>query len=174
VRFQWHQTSISQTNAFSQGQLMLIDFKNATHSESGSLKSLYQLKYSFSLKIFLRFTKIADFLVKQKIVFSKKAWLQRNWEIELKKMVVERFIEFMPLPNAFNQKYLSTFFHWSEFAKLAFCLFFLAGFASHGVLCVDPTVWMELDLPTPVSHSSCGMRPRSSGAYPPQKYICKY
>jgi hypothetical protein len=48
-------------------------------------------------------------------------------------MEAGRFVNFLTLPNAFDQKQLSAFFHWIEFAKLTFLSNFLAGFALKGL-----------------------------------------
>ncbi len=62
---------------------------------------------------------------------------------QFKKMEVERFVKFLNLPNAIDLKLLSAFFNWSEFIKLTFCQFFLAGFPSQRVLYMDLYVWLD-------------------------------
>jgi hypothetical protein len=59
------------------------------------------------------------------------------WKVE------SYFVKLSTEPNAFSQKKLSLFFHWSKFSKLIFAEFFLAGFARHGVLNNDLTVWLD-------------------------------
>ncbi len=46
-------------------------------------------------------------------------------------------VQFLTLKNAFNQKQLSAFFHWSQFTELNFCQVYPAGFAGQGILNKD-------------------------------------
>jgi hypothetical protein len=54
-------------------------------------------------------------------------------------MVVGKFVKFLTLPNVFDQKQLSVFFHWGEFAELTFAKFLPARWFVN----VDPTIWLD-------------------------------
>jgi hypothetical protein len=53
------------------------------------------------------------------------------------------FVKILTSLNAFDKKWLSVFFYWSEFTKFAFCQNFPAGFARQEALNKDNTVWLD-------------------------------